>query len=283
MEISGIIPSLNGGYIRKLSIHKGESLQMMKTENASSVVPGVPYAHKSHFLKRCVEDEEFKLQAQINRRKKLLQRGQTLYKVGAASKSFYIVQSGTIKVSCINEDGDEQILGFHLPREVFGLDTVLGQARTNSATAIDTAMICQIPLPRLDEIIWEQTELLSLIHRLVIDELSRNQSFQVLLCNGNAEEKIRWFLKDFSRRLSMLGLSSTRFRLPVTRKDIANFLGLSVETVSRVFTNLQKEGYLFISGRELVLRKKLLISLSEIQPAQARKRELVDSESSCTA
>lgn len=249
-----------------------------------SVSTSAPRVNKCLFcLKRFVGDEESTSQEQTKHHRKLLRRGQMLYETGAASRSFYIVQSGAIKVSSVNKRGDEQIFGFYLPGEVLGLDTVYGQLRVNSATALDTAMICQVPVPRLDGIPQEQTELPSLIHRLVIDELYRNQLLRVLICHGDAEEKVRWFLKDFSRRLSMLGLSSTRVRLPVTRKEIGNFLGLRVETISRVLTNLRKEGYLSISGRELVLQDKLLTNLTEIQPARTRKSESVGPGSLCAA
>jgi CRP/FNR family transcriptional regulator len=195
----------------------------------------------------------------------------------------YIVQSGTIKVSSINEDGLEQIFGFYLPGDVLGLDTVYGQLRVNSATALDTAMICQVPFPRLEGNLQEQTAVLSQIHRLVIDELYRNQLLRVLLCHSSGEEKVRWFLKDFSQRLSMMGLSSTRFRLPITRVELGSFLGLRLETVSRIFTNLRKEGYLSVAGKEIVLREKLLINLIEVKTVPTRKVESVGARSLCSA
>jgi CRP/FNR family transcriptional regulator len=158
------------------------------------------------------------------------------------------VRTGTIKTYTLTNDGEEQITGFHLASELVGLESYDSINHPSSAKALETTNVCEIPVDRLDELAGKMPELRRQLMRLMSKELRGEQQMMLLLSKKSAEERIASFLINLAARFKRRGFSGTSYRLTMSRADIANYLGLAVETVSRVFTRFQKQNLLETTG-----------------------------------
>jgi CRP/FNR family transcriptional regulator, anaerobic regulatory protein len=195
--------------------------------------------------------EEMDKVDEIVKRGKPLQRGQDLFTTGTQFTSLYAVRSGAIKAYNIDENGDEQVIGFFLPGEILGLDAIDAEKHVSSAKALETSAICEIPFSQVESLSSKIHNLQAHMYRILSREIRQDQELQMLLGKKTAEERIGTFLMNLSLRYEQRGLSSTRFRLAMARTDIGNYLGLAVETVSRVFTRLQNNNVLRVEGKEV--------------------------------
>jgi CRP/FNR family transcriptional regulator len=170
-----------------------------------------------------------------------LQKGEYLFHEGEKFENIYAVRSGAIKTYHTNEDGVAQILGFYLPGELLGLDAIERMEHVCTTEALETSSFCAIPFTTLEDVCNKIPGLQHQMYRLMSRELTTENESLLLLSKKSAEEKIATFLVSISTRLKVLGYSSTEFRLPMSRQEIANYLALTVETVSRIFSRIQKE------------------------------------------
>lgn len=186
-------------------------------------------------------------------------RGQHLYRMGDPFTAIYAVRSGAVKTYRIDANGNEQICGFHLPGELVGLDAIVSGKATNNARLLNTTGVCEIRFDRLEKLMASTNELRQELTRLMSREIANAQWQLGLLGNRRAEERLAGFLCHLSQRLHRRGYSGCRFILPMSRRDIGAFLGLTTETVSRLFTRFQKDGLLEVQGKsvELLDRKRL--------------------------
>nr|WP_152206618.1 cyclic nucleotide-binding domain-containing protein [Marinobacter changyiensis] len=180
-------------------------------------------------------------------------RGSAVFTQDATFESCYVVKSGAVKTVRISERGDEKILGFYLPGEMFGLDGLTGERYTSSAIALERSAVCEIPFHRLEELSRELPHLQHYLFRLMSQEISGAEQLGMLLSNNTAEERIISMFLTLSSRQARRKLSATRFRLPMARGEIANFLGLALETVSRVLSRMQKQQQIRLDGRDIEL------------------------------
>ena len=205
-------------------------------------------------------DEEMDEVDEIIRRGRPLQRGQDLFTTGAEFTSLYVVRSGAIKAYNIDENGDEQVIGFFLPGEILGLDAIDAKKHVSSARALETTAICEILFPQIEALSSKIHNLQTHMYRILSREIREDQELQMLLGKKTAEDRIGTFLLNLSLRYEQRKLSSTRFRLPMARTDIGNYLGLAVETVSRVFTRLQNSKVLKVEGKEVEIVDRKYLS-----------------------
>lgn len=185
----------------------------------------------------------------IIKRVRPLQRGEYLFHTGDKFQQIYAVRSGAIKAYKTTEDGNEQILGFYLPGELLGLDAIDNMEHVCTTVALETSSFCSIPFQRLEDLCHKIPGLQHQLYRLMSRELSTENESLLLLGKKSAEEKIATFLINLSSRLHQLGYSATEFRLPMSRQEIGNYLGLTVETVSRIFSRLQKDKLISIDRK----------------------------------
>lgn len=185
----------------------------------------------------------------IIERKKPIQKSQILFKAGDELTSIYAIRSGTIKSYTISESGEEQITSFHLPGDLVGFDAITNMMHPSFAQALETAMVCEIPFDILDDLAGKMPKLRQQIMRLMSNEIKNDQEMILLLSKMNAEERLAAFIFNLSRRYSARGFSSREFRLTMTRNDIGNYLGLTVETISRLLGRFQKIGMLTVKGK----------------------------------
>ncbi|NJC99949.1 FNR family transcription factor [Candidatus Erwinia dacicola] len=196
----------------------------------------------------------------IIERKKPIQKGQTLFKAGDDLKSLYAIRSGTIKSYTITQQGDEQITGFHLAGDLVGFDAISASFHPSFAQALETAMVCEIPFETLDDLSGKMSSLRQQIMRLMSDEIKGDQEMILLLSKKNAEERLAVFIYGLSRRFSQQGFSQREFRLTMTRSDIGNYLGLTVETISRLLGRFQKSGMLAVKGKYITVENHQILS-----------------------
>ena len=173
-----------------------------------------------------------------------------------------------MKTFSVDREGDEHVIGFYLPGEMFGLDAINSGHHISSAKALEISTFCEIPFNRLEELSRRIPSMQSHMYRLLSHEISEDQQLQLLLGKKTAEERIGSFLLGLSSRYRQRHLSPTSFRLPMARTDIGNYLGLAVETVSRIFTRLQKNDILKVDGKEVcILDHHRLCEIAQKEPA----------------
>ncbi len=178
------------------------------------------------------------------------ERGEVLCHEGKPFANLFAVRSGSFKAYRSTADGNEEVLGFYLPGEIIGFRAIYNHAYTSSVAALETSSVCEIPFEKLLQYSAEMPELQEQLFAL----MSQGMSFdRVTSRNRTAEETVAAFLLNLSARFSRRGLSATHFILSMSRHDIANYLGLAPETVSRVLTKFQEEALIHVSRRDVEL------------------------------
>ena len=192
-----------------------------------------------------------------------LQRGEYLFRQADGYRSLFAIRSGSFKTQHLHTDGTESILGFHLPGEIIGLAGLGSGEYQASAIALERATACELPLNRLHELVKILPSLNHQLYKVMGCRISEDQEMLMVLRDNSAQERLASFILNLAQRLKRRGFSSVNLILSMTRQDIANFLGLTLETVSRTFAKLEKEGVLKIDRRNIqILDKDRLYKLS---------------------
>jgi CRP/FNR family transcriptional regulator len=188
----------------------------------------------------------------IIQRRRIKGQGKTLFRTGDPFSSIFAVRSGSIKTFLFTEDGREQITGFYLPGELFGLEGINTGTHCCTATTLEDSSVCEIPFDRLESLAPHVPGLLSQMVRLMSKEIRRDRAM-MHLARKTADERLAGFLLGLSMRFRERGFSDREFRLSMSRSDIGNYLGLAIETVSRLFTRFQHDGLLMVKGKQVQL------------------------------
>lgn len=209
----------------------------------------------------------------IIKRSRPLHRGDHLFRGGERFRSLYVVKTGSVKTYAPSEEGGEQVLGFHLPGEIIGLDAIDKSCHACSAKVLETSAICEVPFQRFEELAAAIPSLQHQMYRLLSKEIGQDADMLLLLGKKNAEERLAAFLTSMSSRLSKRGLSPTDFYLSMSRHEIGSYLGLAVETVSRLFTRFQEDGLLRVDRKHVeVLNLSALEMMAGAPPSSAHKQ-----------
>lgn len=191
---------------------------------------------------------------QIIQRGRPIQKGDRVYHPGDKFKSVYAVRSGAIKTINVTRDGQEQITGFYLPSEIIGMDGLATNSHSNAAIALETSAVCEIPFSRLEELSAQLPTLQRRFFQLMSMEIANDQQLITLLSKNSADERIAALLLSISARNHSRGLSADEFYLPMSRSDIGNYLGLTIETVSRVMGRLHKQGVIELDKKHVFIK-----------------------------
>lgn len=179
-----------------------------------------------------------------------LQRGEYIFRAGEPFRSIVSVRSGSFKSFVINEEGEEQVLGFHLPGELIGLDAIHASTHTANVVALDTSSVCALNFESVSQMARHLPELQAELFRIMsrhIAELEANAA------DLTADQRIARFLLSLSERFSRRGYSSSEFNLSMARRDIASHLRLATETVSRVLARFQEAGMITVKRKNIVI------------------------------
>lgn len=189
----------------------------------------------------------------IVQRSKPLQKGQHLYRESDDFQSVFAVRAGTVKAYRTTDDGREQVTGFYFPGEILGMDGISNNSHASSAKALETASVCEIPFSSLEKLSAIMPHLQRHFFQLMSREITEDQQLITLLSKSSADERVAALLLSVSARNARRQLSAIQFRLSMSRVDIGNYLGLTVETVSRVFSRLQKLNILDVENKEIAI------------------------------
>lgn len=213
----------------------------------------------------------------IIKRGRPLQKDEHVYHSGDDFNAVYAVRSGTVKTYATDNCGQEQVTGFHFPGELFGMDGIGKNTHTNSAISLGTAAICEIPFDRLSSLSSSIPSLQQRFIHLMGIEIADDQELITLLSKKGAEERVATLLINISNRHRARQLSPTHLLLPMSRSDIGNYLGLTLETVSRVFSRLQKSNILKVDKKEIeILDMDALFKLTDTcGPNNGESKEVI--------
>ncbi|NLO81254.1 MAG: fumarate/nitrate reduction transcriptional regulator Fnr [Xanthomonadaceae bacterium] len=190
----------------------------------------------------------------IVQRRRPLRRGEYLYRAEDPFRAIYAVRAGAIKTTVLSINGEEQITGFHLPGEILGLDAINSGRHPCSAQALETTSVCEIPFDNLEYLATKIPGLQQSLLRIMSKEIFKDHELLYAVAKRSADERLAIVLLSFSNRFGRRGLSRTRFRLPMSRAELSNYLGLAPETMSRLFRRFQEQGLITASGKEIALQ-----------------------------
>ena len=198
------------------------------------------------------EDDMGKLDDVIERTRPI-QKSEYLYQEGDVCKALFAVRSGCIKTTVQNSAGESQIVGFHLPGELIGFDGFATDMHVCSAEVLETTSVCELPLDSLESLSESIPSLQRQMRRIMGVEVNNDHDLLLLLGKMNADEKLATFLLNLSGRMKQRNWKENEFNLGMTRQDIANYLGLAVETVSRLFAQFQENGIIQVEKRHITI------------------------------
>ncbi|MDZ7749841.1 MAG: helix-turn-helix domain-containing protein [Halofilum sp. (in: g-proteobacteria)] len=198
-----------------------------------------------------------------------LDRGQSLFRAGDRLEHLYAARSGTLRTAQPGSEGDEQVIGFHLPGELAGLEAISDDTHHCDAVALERTSVCAVPFGRLQEVAARVPALQSQFHRLISRELVQDQQHLIALGRRTARERLALFLHSLAQRLEASGLDGCELRLVMSRDDIANYLGLALETVSRLLTKLTEEGVIDVERRRVRIVDPVALARVAGQPVIA--------------
>lgn len=196
-----------------------------------------------------VEGADLEQLDRIIRRRRPLRRGEYLFRAGDPLRAVYAVRSGSVKTFTCSSAGDDHVTGFHLPGELIGLDSIGAGVHPCSARALETSSVCEVAYEGLEDLAMKIRGLQRQLLRLMSREIHHDEKMMALLGRTAAEERLAALLYDMAGRFRERGFSSRVFRLSMSRHEIGSYLGLAVETVSRLFTRLQADGLLSVQHR----------------------------------
>ena len=198
-----------------------------------------------------VGDADLDLLERIIKRRKLIRRGEDLFRRGDRFHAVYAVKSGSIKTFTPADRKTVQVTGFHLPGELLGLDAVGAGVYQYSARALETASLCEVPFDKLEGLGAIVHGVQRQMLRIMSAQIRHDLAMHVLHCKRSAEASLAAFLVSLSARLGERGFSRSEFRLSMSRADIGNYLGLAKETVSRLFTQFQERQLISVKRKSL--------------------------------
>ena len=183
-----------------------------------------------------------------------LKRAARLYRSGDAFNSIYFVRRGFFKTLKRRGDGRAQVTGFFMSGELLGMDGIAPNIYTCDAVALQDSEACVFSYVRLAEFSRRNESVQRQFHKAMGSEIERVQGLVALLGTRRAEERIALFLLNLSQRFAARGYSPTEFVLPMTRDDIGSYLGLTIETVSRMLAMFQGAGLIRVESRHIQIR-----------------------------
>lgn len=182
-----------------------------------------------------------------------VRRGERLFGPGDEFRCLYAIRSGFFKTTLVDGEGREQVTGFHMSGELLGLDGLGSGFAVSSAVALEDSNVCAMPYALIEKIGRDVPALQRGLHSVLAREIVRGQGIMLLLGTMGARQRLAAFLINLSRRFAHRGYSGSNFLLRMTRSEIASYLGLQLETVSRGFSEFQSAGLLEVRQRQIAI------------------------------
>jgi CRP/FNR family transcriptional regulator len=180
-----------------------------------------------------------------------VKRGESLFKAGGEFSAVYAIRSGFFKTSLIDAEGREQVSGFFMGGELLGMEGIGAGRYQATAIALEDSEVCVLPYALIEQIAREVPALQRHLHAVLAREIVRDHGVMMLLGSMRAEERLATFLLNLSKRFVRRGYSQSDFHLRMTREEIGSYLGLKLETVSRLFSQFQKDGLIEVNQKHV--------------------------------
>jgi CRP/FNR family transcriptional regulator len=187
----------------------------------------------------------------VEKRQRTLKKGDALFRAGDPFRSLFVILSGSIKTSIVSHKGDTQVLSFALPGELLGSDAIDNLQHPCSATALETTTVCEFAYAQLEKLSRAHPNVQHRMLLLMSDEIIRGERLMAMLGHHKAETRLASFLLHFTDRYPRKAATNTAIRLPMSRQEIGDYLGLSLETVSRLLSRFHLEGLARVQGRQI--------------------------------
>jgi CRP/FNR family transcriptional regulator, anaerobic regulatory protein len=197
----------------------------------------------------CLEDME-RIEKLVYARRKL-KRGESLYAAGDSFNAVYSVRSGFFKSSLTDGEGREQVTGFFMGGELLGMDGIGTGSYHGTTTALEDSEVCVLPYALIERIAGEVPALQRHLHSVLAREIVRDHGVMMLLGSMRAEERLATFLLNLSKRFTARGYSPSDFHLRMTREELGSYLGLKLETVSRLFSRFHDDGLIEVQQKHV--------------------------------
>jgi CRP/FNR family transcriptional regulator, anaerobic regulatory protein len=198
-------------------------------------------------------DADLEALDKIIKRRHPLSKGEALYRYGDPLISLFAVRKGSIKTAGLMEDGRVQVTGFYFPGELLGIDAINTDQHPCGAEALEPTEVCQIPYQDLESLALKVPGLQHQLLRIMSREILRDEQMLMMLGRMTAEERLATCLLSFCQRHRRMGNEGSEFRLSMSRQDLGDYMGLALETVSRLFSRFQEEGLISAQGRTVRL------------------------------
>ncbi|MBI2779468.1 MAG: fumarate/nitrate reduction transcriptional regulator Fnr [Gammaproteobacteria bacterium] len=199
------------------------------------------------------QDDVDSLDQIVNSRRKY-RRGEHLYRAGDPFHSLFVIKSGFFKVFDLDAEGQEKTTGFYMAGELLGIEAINANRFNYNAVALEDCAVCEIPFRDLEKLSITIPALSHQLHRLMSREIIAEQQHILMLGNMKATQRLAAFLINLSQRFGARGYSPTHFYLRMSREEIGNYLGLSIETISRLLSKFQEEGLITVHSRDIEIK-----------------------------
>jgi CRP/FNR family transcriptional regulator len=216
------------------------------------------------------DDIEF-LKSFVKKQELRLARGGQPYRQGDEFRALIAVHTGSFKICAASAEGAERVTGFAFAGDMMGLNSIDSGRHSDYAVALEDSGVCLLPWERIEEAAVRIPIVRRQLMRMLSREIRHEQEMGLLLGRLPADGRLAAFLLALSRRYASRGFDGERFRLPMSRPDIGSILGLTAETVSRLFTRFRNEGWIQAHGRHLQIRSaghlRALVERAQTRPA----------------
>jgi CRP/FNR family transcriptional regulator, anaerobic regulatory protein len=197
--------------------------------------------------------EELERIEEVVHARRRVRRGESIFTAGSGFNAIYAIRIGFFKTNLLDRDGREQVTGFFMGGELLGMDGI-GSTYNGSAIALEDSEVCILPYALVEAMARDMPSLQRQLHAVLAREIVRDHGVMMLLGSMRAEERLAAFLLNLSERFVRRGYSSSEFHLRMTREEIGSYLGLKLETVSRLFSAFQKDELIDVQQKYVRIR-----------------------------
>ncbi|WP_392565315.1 cyclic nucleotide-binding domain-containing protein [Utexia brackfieldae] len=190
----------------------------------------------------------------ILNRKRLFEKNDIIAQAGEPLNNLLVIHSGCLKSYAVTSSGAEQITGFYLPGDILGFEAISSKKHYNSIQALTKTSVCEVRHEEFMSLMANCGQVRDVMVNLMSQEILNQQKLILMLSQKNAEERLASFIYLLYTRYALRGHVSLNIKLSVCRSDIANYLGLTIETISRIFTRLQQLNILAVKGKHILIK-----------------------------
>jgi CRP/FNR family transcriptional regulator, anaerobic regulatory protein len=178
-------------------------------------------------------------------------RGVNLYHADDPLHHVYLLRTGSFKSVIVNRDGREQVTGFPVAGDMLGLDSIGRGQHLTAAVALERSNVCVIPFDMLESACSQIKPVQQHLHRIMSREIARKSNLLMQIGTMRAEQRVAAFLLHLAARYARRGYASNEFTMRMTRAEIGSYLGITLETTSRMFSRLQRENIVLTRGKQV--------------------------------